>query len=155
MAGLGETGCNRGTPRRALLGGLAVLLALPLLRFSGLAPLAVAGRAAASPPDFSAVTSQAAAQELVSEGRLVEIALFPLELGGPDAPRNRSYVTPEAATVRALVIGSFSRFFEEGVIDRLKVEPRYKGRSVVPSVIVMEGSHSGREGSIGTEIDVW
>jgi hypothetical protein len=155
MTGHAEPDRNRGTPRRALLRGLAVLLALPLLRVSGFAPLAVAGRAAASPPDFSAVTSRAIAYKLVSEGRLVEIALFPLELGGPDEPHNLSYITPEAAYVRALVIGTFGRFFDEDVIDRLEIEPEYKGPSVVPRRIRMDAHHSGQGGSIGTVIDVW
>ena len=40
-------------------------------------------------------------------------------------------------------------------IDRLEVLPEYKGESIVPSRIAMEASHSGREGSIATTIEVW
>ncbi|HEU4650784.1 MAG TPA: hypothetical protein VFS49_05160, partial [Croceibacterium sp.] len=107
------------------------------------------------PPDFAAITTRAAARRLVREGRLVEIALFPLELGGPDDLQNTSYITPEAAYVRAMVIGTFSRFLEDDTIDRLEVLPEYKGESIVPSRIAMEASHSGREGSIATTIEVW
>lgn len=141
--------------RRALLPGMAALLALPLLRYAGLAPFAVAERLAAAAPDFSRVTTKAAAQRLVREGRLIEIALFPFELGGPDEPRNLSYITPEADLVRTLVIGTLSRFFEEDVIDRLKVEPHYAGDSIVPRRIAMTATHSGSEGHFGTTIEVW
>ena len=141
--------------RRAWLRGLVVLLSLPLLRVSGMAPLAVAGAIAAAAPDFSAVTNKAAAERLVRAGQLVEITLFPTELGGPEEPRNLSYITPEAAVVRSLVIGTLSRFFEDDVIDTLEVEPDYKGRSIVASSIRMIATHSGQEGHFGTTIDVW
>lgn len=141
--------------RRAWLRGLVVLLSLPLLRVSGMAPLAVAGPIAAAAPDFSAVTTKAAAERLVRAGQLVEITLFPTELGGPEEPRNLSYITPEAAFVRSLVIGTLSRFFEDDVIDTLEVEPDYKGRSIVPSSIRMIATHSGQEGHFATTIDVW
>ena len=107
--------------RRAWLRGLVVLLSLPLLRVSGMAPLAVAGPIAAAAPDFSAVTNKAAAERLVRAGQLVEITLFPTELGGPEEPRNLSYITPEAAVVRSLVIGTLRRFFEDDVMGLIDV----------------------------------
>lgn len=135
--------------RRTVLRGLAALLVLPLLR-------PPAGAAQEAPlPDFSGVTSKAAARKLVRRGELVEIALFPVELGGPDDPLNISFITPEAALVRELTIGTFGRFAEEGTIDQLRVAPDYKGASVVPSRITMTASHSGQEGSIATTIEVW
>lgn len=139
--------------RRALLQALALLLVLPLFR--GPSRPAPAAAQELPPPDFSHVTTTAAARRLVREGRLVEISLFPTELGNPGEPPDISYTTPEAAAVRAMVIGTFSRFLERGKIDHLEVVPDYKGDSIVPSRITMTASHSGREGSIGTTIDVW
>ena len=156
MADFGEQGWRGSMPvgmRRVVLQGLGLLLVLPLFKWPS------EGRPAAAqevpPPDFSDVTSRAAARQLVREGRLVEISLFPVELGGPDDARNTSYITPEAAFVRELVIGTFSRFLEDDTIDQVRVLPEYKGESIVPRSIAMEGSHSEQEGSIRTTIDVW
>jgi len=146
-------GSARGGTRRTLLQALALLLVLPLVKWPANPSPAAAQEGA--PPDFSDVTTRAAARRLVPEGRLVEISLFPVELGGPDAPPNMGYITPEAAEVRAIVIGTLTRFMQEDVIDRLTVVPDYKGDSIVPSRITMTASHSGEGGSIGTTIDVW
>lgn len=140
------------TPLRA---GLAVLLALPVLTPPGLAVPAAAQEAAMNAPDFSDVTTKAAARKLVREGRLVRITLFPYELGGSDEPENVAFITPEAALVRELVIGTIGRFFEEGSVDKLEVVPEYRGDSVVPSSITMTAWHSGQEGEIATTIPVW
>lgn len=148
----GQGGIGGGTPggtRRTLLKALALLLALPALA-------ALPAQEPAEPGgDFSAVTTRAAARKLVREGRLVEITLFPAELGGPDDPENRAFVTPEAAAARSIAIGTLGRFIEEGVIDRLEIVPDYKGDSLIPSYIAMTGLHSGRPGSITVHIPVW
>lgn len=149
----GRTDGGGGATRRALLQALALLLVVPL--FKGPARPAPAAAQEVPPPDFSDVTTRAAARRLVREGRLVEVSLFPVELGGPDEPDNLGFITPEAAFVRAMVIGTFGRFLEEGVIDRLEVVPDYKGDSIVPVRVTMTASHSESEGSIGTTIDVW
>ena len=135
---------------------LVLLLALPLPAAAVLA-LPVAAQEADIPgaPDFSDVTTKAAARKLVREGRLVEITLFPAELGGPDDAMNQSWITPEAAYVRDLVIGTLGRFFEDGVIDELSVIPDYKGDSLVPSSITMSATRSGQGGEFTTTIDVW
>ena len=131
----------------------ALLLALPLL--ATLVPPAAAQGEGKPGPDFSGVTTKAAAQRLVRTGELVEILYFPAEFGGPDEPQNVGYITPEAADVREMVIGTFGRFADEGVIDKLNVAPEYKGDSVVPSSITMTGTRSGEEGGIGITIEVW
>lgn len=141
---------------RPLLRAPALLLALPASIAPALAAPAAAQEAdIPDTPDFSGVTTKAAAQRLVREGQLVEIALFPTELGGPEEPMNMSYITPEAAYVRELVIGTLTRFFEDGVIDQLKVVPEYSGDSIVPRSILMSATQSGQEGHFATTIDVW
>ena len=42
-----------------------------------------------------------------------------------------------------------------GPIDTLKVEPHYKGDSIVPSRITMTGTHGSGGGHIRTMIAVW
>ena len=156
MADRGEQGWRGSMPvgmRRVVLQGLGLLLVLPLFKWPSQGEPAAAQEV--PPPDFSDVTSRASARRLVREGRLVEISLFPLELGGPDDERNTSYITPEAAFVREMDIGTFSRFLEDDTIDQVRVLPEYKGESIVPSRIAIEASHSGSAGSIGTSIEVW
>ena len=152
MADHGPEPARQRVSRRTLLRATALLLLVPMFERT-------AGPAAAqdlSPPDFSGVTSKAAARKLVRAGRLVEISLFPVELGGPeDEPMNRSYITPEAAIARDLAIGTLVRFFEDGVIDELQVVPEYKGASIVPGSIAMNATHSEQAGHFNTVIDVW
>lgn len=143
---------NRGhtpSPLRAL----ALLLALPLLGQPG--PRAVAQEATLSAPDFSHVTTTAAARKLVREGKLVEILYFPAEFGGPHEPHNIGYVTPQAAEMRERVIGQLDILIEGGAIDKLNVVPDYEGDSVIPRSITMTASHSSSERTIATTIAVW
>lgn len=140
---------------RGLTQALILLLALPLLVGPLAAPPTAAQEAEMPAPDFSQVTTKAAARKLVRAGELVEILYFPAEFGGPDEPQNVGYVTPEAAYVRAMVIDSFGRLADQGAIDGLNVVPDYKGDSIVPSRITMTGTRAGEEGSIGTTIEVW
>ena len=145
----------RGT-RRALLQGLGLLLAVPLVvRLAAPAQRARAQEAIPGAPDLSGVTSKAAARRLVRQGRLVEISLFPTELGGPDDPANMSFVTPEAAEARATVVDTLRRYIQQGVVDQLDVMPDYRGESIVPSRIVMTATHSEQGGEIALSIAVW
>lgn len=155
MTETSETGdiARHGT-RRALLRGL-VLLAVPALAV-GSAQWASASERVPNGPDFSNVTTKAAARQLVREGKLVRIHFFPLELGGPDEPHNVGFVTPEAASAREMLVGTLVRFFEDGLIDRLRVLPEYTGESIVPIRIVMEAGRDGdEEGGFNGSIEVW
>lgn len=151
----GRDSASRGT-RRGVLRALAVLLALPVLaRLAAPGSRVAAQEAIPGAPDLSEVTTKAAARRLVRQGRLVEISLFPTELGGPDDPQNVAYITPEAAGARATAIGTLRRFLEDGQIDQLDVTPDYKGESIVPSRIVMTATHSEKGGEIVLTIEVW
>jgi len=87
-------------------------------------------------PDFSAVTTKAAAARLASAGQLAKIHLFPTELGGPDDPANIGYITLEAADARERIIGTIRRFADEGLIDRMEVEPdNFANASSPPSMM--------------------
>lgn len=149
-------GASSGSTRRRLLKSAAALLAVPLLaRLAVPVSKAAAQEAVPGAPDLSDVTTKAAARRLVRQGRLVEISLFPTELGGPDDPQNMSFVTPEAADARATVIGTLRRYIQQGLVDQLDVVPDYKGDSIVPSRIMMTASHSAEDGEIALEIAVW
>lgn len=138
--------------------GLALaglLLALGALILMSAAMAQEADRAPAS--DFAAVTTSAAANRLVREGRLVKIHLFPTELGGPVKERsNIGYITPEAAEARALLIGTLEHDLDEGLIDQMRVTPDYRGDSIVPARIRFRTWHSRRSGgAIETVVEVW
>ena len=78
--------------------------------------------------DFSDVSSREQAERLVGEGRLARILLFPAEFGGEDIPPNVTFVPPAVAPIREALIGTLTRFIEEGLIDRMTVSPEYQRR---------------------------
>lgn len=135
---------------RALVLSLVLLVGAPALAAAAEPPPRVAGA-----PDFSEVRTRADAERLVGEGRLVRVLLYPGELGGEDAPANVTYLTPEAAQARERIVGTLTRFTEKGLIDKLSVEPTYRGDSHVPASITYRGAHSTRSGVFEPVIQVW
>nr|WP_206364838.1 hypothetical protein [Sphingomonas populi] len=133
-----------------------MILALALMTAAPLAaPAPPPAKRAAMKPDFSTITSLAAAEALARQGKLVRVLLFPAEFGGEDVRENAIYITPEAAAARALILGTLHRFVTEGLVDKLDVTPDYKGDSFVPSRIVMHATHSTKKGGINPTIEVW
>lgn len=138
-----------------LLQGLAG--ALLLFGALSLAPGAMAQEAGqmADRPDFSAVTTRAAAQKLAREGRLVRIRAFPTELGGPSDPHNILYIPPAVEEARQLLIGTLRRFTAEDLIDQLDVQAEYKGASIIPSRIRFKAWHSRGGAPFEAVVEVW
>jgi hypothetical protein len=126
-----------------------------LIAIAALGAAAHAEEAAAVQPDFSAIESLAAAQDLAGQGKLVPVLLFPAELGGADIPLNKVYVTPEAAAARERAVATVITMLEEGKVNQMDVKPAYKGRSFVPSSIVMQAWHTGKGGRFEVTIPVW
>jgi hypothetical protein len=129
--------------------------ALALAALIALAAPAHAGEAAPAPADFARVESLAAAQDLAKAGTLVPVLLFPAEVGGPDVPPNTVYITPEAATERAKALAAIIALLEQDKLDQMDVKPAYKGKSVVPSSIVMKAWHTGTGETFEATIPVW
>jgi L-serine deaminase len=115
----------------------------------------VEGRSVVNAPDYTNIKTRADAERLARQGRLVKVHLFPLELGGGDIEENISYISPEAAAARALVIGTLKRFVKKGLINKMDVLPEYMGESFVPSRIVFHASHSDKAGGVDPSIEVW
>lgn len=105
--------------------------------------------------DFSDVTSRARAEQLAAEGRLVRILLFPAEFGGEDSELNAVFVPPAIVGIRAMLIGTLTRFIEQGLIDRMTVTPEYRGDSFVPARLRFHASHSTRRGEFIPVIEIW
>jgi len=151
----------RGGGLAAALGGILLacggLNAAPPLTLAGTAQQDEAEDRVSGAPDFTAVTTKAAANRLVREGKLVKIHFFPTELGEPaKEPHNIGYITPEAAEARALLIGTLERFRDEGLIDQMRIVPDYKAESIIPTRIRFKAWHSQRDGG-GLEgvVEVW
>lgn len=142
----------------AMAGGWQGLAgALLLFGALSLAPEAAAQEAGQmrDMPDFSAVTSKAAANRLVREGLLVKIRFFPAELGGPNDPHNIGYIPPAAEEARQLLIGTLCRFTDEDLIDQLDVQADYKGESIVPSRIRLTATHSRGGEPVSAVVEIW
>jgi hypothetical protein len=120
-----------------------------------LALLGVSMSASAQGPDFSNVDSREKVQALYKEGKLEKAYLFPLELGGHDAEANIVYLPIGLGQMKKQLDGTVKRFAEEGLITKLTVEPVYKGKSFIPSKIVMKGSNPDRKGTFEPVLEVW
>ncbi|WP_425054842.1 hypothetical protein [Pseudomonas abyssi] len=105
--------------------------------------------------DFSHVDSREKAMELVQEGKLFKVLLFPSEFGGEDIPQNSVYVPAGIPEIKDQITGTLIRFVEQGLIDNMQVNPEYKGSSFVPSKIKMSTSHSGKAGEFNPTIEIW
>lgn len=111
--------------------------------------------ASAQGPDFSNVDSREKVQALYKEGKLEKAYLFPLELDGHDAEANIVYLPIGLGQMKKQLDGTVKRFAEEGLITKLTVEPVYKGKSFIPSKIVMKGSNPDRKGTFEPVLEVW
>ena len=135
-------------------------LAAALLLFGtlGLAPDSARGQDAqdrANGPDFSAVTSRAAAIRLARRGELVRIRALPAAPGGPGGRHNIVYIPPAVEEARQLLIGTLRRFTDEDLIDQIEVRAEYKGESVVPARLHYTGRHSRGGPPYEATIEVW
>jgi hypothetical protein len=104
-------------------------------------------------PDFSAIDSQAKAEELFRRGDLEKLFLMPLEFGGQDIPVNTLYVPIGVAAIKAgidnNVIGPLAA---EGKITKYTATPEYQGKSFIPIALKIVASDPGE---FSTTINIW
>jgi len=81
--------------------------------------------------------------------------LFPSELGGENVPENTTFVPLGISDIKNQVTGTLVRFLEEGTINKLTIEPEYKGKSFIPSKIKMRAWHSDKKEKFNPSIEVW
>lgn len=105
--------------------------------------------------DFSDVTNREKAEALYAQGKLEKILLFPSEFGGKDMPKNSVFVPPGISEIKNRLTGTLVRFVSEGQINKLTVEPEYKGDSFIPSRIKMRAWHTDKKGEFTPSIEVW
>jgi len=111
--------------------------------------------AAKAPADYSHIASRDIALQLVEQGMLFEITLFPEELGGNREPHNLIYVPPGIPEIMDLVTETLLSLRNEGLIDRLSFDVDYKGNSFVPSSINVRATHNIKSRSFEPRIGVW
>ncbi|WP_017669686.1 hypothetical protein [Blastomonas sp. AAP53] len=104
--------------------------------------------------DFSHVTSRAQAQALARRGELTKILYFPKRFGGENVKENTGYVPPGTQVALDFAHDRISGLIDLKSINRMIVEPKYRGKSVVPSAIVYICSGEG-EGTITMTINIW
>jgi hypothetical protein len=118
--------------------------------------LATVGFAAkAQSPDFSDVDSRAKAEQLFRDGKLEKLYLFPLDLGGDERPQNIVYVPLGIGQFKAQLDGTVRKMVESGSVSQYSASPEYKGKSFVPSRIVIRAWHPDKAGSFNPTIEVW
>jgi hypothetical protein len=106
--------------------------------------------------DFSRITTADRALTLSRQGKLARVILLPAVLGGSmEAEANVAYVPPEVVPVHQRLTATLERYFREGRIDHLSVDPEYKGKSLVPTRIRVEAGKEGRVGAFTTVIGIW
>lgn len=91
-------------------------------------------------PDFSDIDSNEKAIDLYEKGILSKIYMMPLEFGGEDIPANTLYVPEFVQEFKE----EFDRIVEKLLLDGKKLSfeanPEYKGRSFIPSKLILEVS---------------
>ncbi|HEY5802874.1 MAG TPA: hypothetical protein VIT90_04180 [Lysobacter sp.] len=105
--------------------------------------------------DYSHVRSREIALQLVEQGLLFEVTLFPEELGGNQEPYNLIYVPAGIPEIKDLVTETLLALRNEGLVDRLSFDVEYKGSSFVPSTINVRATHNIKSRSFEPRIGIW
>ncbi|MDN3611294.1 hypothetical protein QWZ16_16960 [Vibrio ostreicida] len=93
--------------------------------------------------------------ELVQQGELFEVLLLPTELGGKNEPRNIVFVPEDIPAVHEQNTENVLSLVKDKLINRLEVQPVYKGNSFVPSQVKMMSKHSVENRRFITVINIW
>lgn len=102
--------------------------------------------------DFKTVDSKEKAFELYKKGELVRIYLFPIEYGGQEEEINAVYVPSFVEDLKTRFDNMVGRLLEQGQVNNYTASPKYKGKSHVPSKLVLTTTGTG---SINETIEIW
>ena len=104
-------------------------------------------------PDFSAIDSQARAEELFRRGELEKLFLMPLAFGGEDIPPNTVYVPVGFATIKDRIDHNvIGPLVEAGTVTSYTASPQYQGASFIPISIRIVASNPGE---FTTTLNIW
>lgn len=105
-----------------------------------------------SGPDYLAVDSREKALALDQRGELVRLYLMPLEYGGDASELNSVYVPDVTAQLKGRFDALVGDLLEAGKVSSYSATPEYRGKSFVPSALVLEAKGVG---GIVERIEVW
>jgi hypothetical protein len=104
-------------------------------------------------PDFSAIDSQAKAEELFRRGDLEKLLLMPEAFGGSDNPLNTLYVPLGVGAIKSGIDENvIAPLAAEGTVTQYQAKPEYQGKSFIPIAITIVASNPG---SFSTTINIW
>lgn len=104
-------------------------------------------------PDFSQITSQAAAEALAQEGQLTKLLLLPEIFGGNDSPPNVVYVPPFVVEFKASIDQNIILpLAQEEMVNHYVAKPEYQGNSFIPVALHVTASDPG---NFSTVIRIW
>lgn len=103
-------------------------------------------------PDYSEVDSLDKARALYQSGEFARIWLCPLEFGGQDSELNSLYVPRAASDLKDRFDALVSQLLDQGKVETYHVVPEYRGKSFVPSALLLEAKG---EGGITERIEIW
>jgi hypothetical protein len=104
--------------------------------------------------DFSLIISSIAAENACSDGRLIKVLLFPIELGGQDQVDNVVYIPPHAWDIKRQSTAELLVAVREGMTD-VAVVPEYRGSSFVPTTLKVSATKPGLSMGYELEIKIW
>ena len=84
--------------------------------------------------------------------RLSKLYLFPIEFGGPEDVRNIVYVPNFVVEAKISADRTVRKLLEEGLADNYSCSPEYKGKSFIPSKLIINGT--GKR-TFNYTIDIW
>src|SRR5262245_39881278 len=104
-------------------------------------------------PDFSAIDSQAKAEELFRRGELEKLFLMPREFGGQDIAENVLYVPIGLADIKSGIDNNvIAPLVAEGKVSQYTATPEYQGKSFIPIAINIVASDPAE---FSTTIRIW
>ncbi len=105
-------------------------------------------------PDFSTVNSAEKVETLVDKGELAPVYLMPLRFEGEETERNRLFVPPSVAELKDQYDDVVEQLYQQKKISSYTCVPRYRGKSFVPSKLIIM---AGKDGMIVFEetINIW
>lgn len=105
--------------------------------------------------DFADVTSEKKIASLCVRGKLVKILLVPTAMGGQWIPGNVVYVPLDVLKIKRGIDKKLSCLAADGSINKLIVDPEYKGESLIPSRIKVLAWHADKKFQHDPVIEIW
>lgn len=105
-----------------------------------------------NPLDFTEIDSLEKAESKYRHGELSVIYLFPPGLGGVETPQNAVYVPHFVEMFKERFDHLVEELRDQGKVTGYSASPEYKGKSFIPSALMLEAKGIG---GITERIEIW